>query len=140
MKKLLAALMAAGLLVAVGTVAKADPGPNGSNDGGLCTAYFNGQKVGHGSGEDPENQPAPFDALEETGRNYTDNDGVDNDRDGEVDEEGENESLSGAENIFNYCNDNGLIGGNPLHGRFNCSEPGSSTDPSCEQNEKPGNG
>ena len=141
MKRLLAAALM-GLLLAGFTVvaAQATPGPNGSNDHGLCTAYFNGQKVGHGDGENPDRQPKPFDALEAVGRAYTDSDGADNDRNGEVDEENENSALSAAENIFNFCNDGGLIGGNPEHGRFTCSDPGASTDPECSRNEKPGNG
>ena len=139
MRKLLIGALGA-LLMILGFVggAQADPGPNGNNDHGLCTAYFNGQKNGHGDGQNPDRQPGPFQALEDTGREYTDNDGVDNDRDGETDEEGENESLTGAENVFNYCNDLGLIGGNPDHGRFTCTDDGD-TDPSCEDNEGPGN-
>ena len=38
-----------------------NPGPNGHNDHGLCTAYFNGQKNGHEQG----NSPGPFGALED---------------------------------------------------------------------------
>ena len=139
MRKLLIGALGA-LLMILGFVggAQAEPGPNGNNDHGLCTAYFNGQKNGHGDGQNPDNQPKPFQGLEDASREYTDNDGVDNDRDGETDEEGENESLTGAENVFNYCNDFGLIGGNPDHGRFTCTASGD-TDPSCEDNEGPGN-
>ena len=127
-------------------LAKAEPGPNGHNDHGLCTAYFNGQKVGHGPGEDQTHQPPPFQGLEDTSRTYTDNDGQDNDHDGQTDEPGENQSLTDAENIFNYCNDGGLIGGNPEHGRFTCTDPGTgafgdpATDPECARHDKPGNG
>lgn len=145
MKKLLAVVVL--VLMSLGAnAALAEPGPNGNNDKGLCTAYFNGQKNGHGDGESPQDQPGPFDGLEAAGREYTDNDGVDNDRDGQTDEEGENSSLSAAENIFNYCNDNGLIGGNPAHGRFTCTDPGTAgsgdplSDPECSRNDKPGNG
>jgi hypothetical protein len=126
-------------------LAHAEPGPNDSNDHGLCTAYFNGQKNGHGEGEDQSNQPPPFQGLEDASRTYTDHDGVDNDDDGQVDEEGENTSLTDAENIFNYCNDALLIGGNPDHGRFTCTDPGvtppndGETSPECENNEGPGN-
>ena len=126
--------------------AQAEPGPNGNNDHGLCTAYFNGQKVGHGPGEDTDDPP-PFQGLQEAGEAYTDSDGADNDRDGDVDEGDESANLTDAENIFNYCNDNGLIGGNPLHGRFTCTDEGGTgdgsdteTDPECDRNEKPGNG
>ena len=148
MKKILAVLMAAaGLLFVAAGFASAEPGPNGNNDHGLCTAYFNGQKVGHGHDEDQTNQPPPFQGLEDAGREYTDNDGVDNDNDGETDEEGENEALTDAENIFNYCNDLSEIGGNPVHGRFTCADeggigtgPDGETAPECNRNEKPGNG
>ena len=126
---------------------QAEPGPNGNNDHGLCTAYFNGQKVGHGDGESPDG-PRPFDGLQAAGEAYTDSDEADNDRDGDVDEGDESEQLTAAENIFNYCNDNDLIGGNPVHGRFTCTDTGgtdaddsdSDTDPECDRNEKPGNG
>ena len=40
--------------------AQAEPGPNGNNHHGLCTAYFNGQKKGH----DKHGSPPPFAALE----------------------------------------------------------------------------
>lgn len=123
-----------------------EPGPNGHNDHGLCTAYFNGQKVGHGPGEDTDDPP-PFQGLEDAAEVYTDNDGADNDRDGETDEGDESEQLTDAENIFNYCNDLSVIGGNPEHGRFTCTDeggtgtgPDSETDPECDRNEKPGNG
>jgi len=136
-KKLLAlavtSLMAFGATAAVGA---ADPGPNGDNDRGLCTAYFNGQKNGH----DKNGQPGPFAALEETSRAYTDSDGVDNDGDGEVDEENENQDLSAAENIFNFCDDTSTIGGNPEHGRFTCSDdPETNGNDECTENEGPGN-
>jgi hypothetical protein len=126
------------VLMVLGFVAgaQAEPGPNGENDHGLCTAFFNGQKNGH----DKNGNPGPFAALVETGEAYTDNDGVDNDRDGEVDEEDEHSSLSDAENVFNYCNDNDLIGGNPDHGRYTCTDDGSGdSDPNCEDNPAPGN-
>jgi hypothetical protein len=140
MRKLLASFFGALLISAAGGVvlsASAEPGPNGSNDHGLCTAYFNGQKNGH----DKNGQPGPFAALEEAGRAYTDQDGVDNDRDGQVDEEGENQDLSAAENIFNFCNDTTTIGGNPDHGRFTCTDDGSGdSDPDCTENPPPGKG
>jgi hypothetical protein len=127
------ALMLGGL-----SFAHADPGPNGTNDHGLCTAYFNGQKNGH----DRNGQPGPFQALEDASRAYTDHDGVDNDGDGQVDEDGEDQDLSAAENVFNYCDNTTAIGGSPDHGRFDCiadsdpANPGDQT--SCEDNEGPG--
>ena len=135
MRKAIVAALTGVLMLAGAGMALADPGPNGNNDGGLCTAYFNGQRKGH----DKNGYPGPFAALEETGRQHTDNDGVDNDRDGQVDEEGENQSLSAEENIFNFCNDLAWIGGNPEHGRFTCSDPGASSDPECTRNAPPGN-
>jgi hypothetical protein len=153
MKKLFAVLAAVGLLLGFAATASAKPsedngpGPNGKNDHGLCTAYFNGQKVGHGDGENPENNPPPFDGLEETGNNYTDNDGVDNDFDGDIDEpdeaadppdqsEDEHTSLTQAENIWNYCENSGvesLIGGNPEHGRFTCFNQENADDPDTDE-------
>lgn len=125
-------LMAFGGTAAVGV---AGPGPNGDNDRGLCTAYFNGQKNGH----DKNGQPGPFQALEDTSRAYTDSDGVDNDGDGEVDEENENQDLSAAENVFNFCDDTSTIGGNPAHGRFTCSDdPETNGNDECTENEAPG--
>ena len=131
--------------IGIGAV-QAEPGPNGHNDHGLCTAYFNGQKVGHGPGEDTDDPP-PFQGLEDAAEVYTDNDGADNDRDGDVDEGDESAQLTDAENIFNFCNDTTTIGGNPVHGRFTCTDeggtgsgPDSETDPECDRNEKPGKG
>jgi len=68
-KKRVFALMFAGLMVGgVGTAGakhnddhNPGPGPNGNNDHGLCTAYFNGQKNGHQQGS----SPGPFGALED---------------------------------------------------------------------------
>lgn len=151
--------LAAGLIgfMALGGTIAAGPGPNGNNDGGLCTAYFNGQKNGHdnenaggngnGNGRQPGEQPGPFQGLEEASRAYAENDGRDNDGDGEVDEAGESEEMSAAEAIFNYCDDNAWIGGNPEHGRFDCEraedDPSTEEDESdqveCEDNPAPGN-
>lgn len=135
------------LLAGATGISNASPGPNGNNDHGLCTAYFNGQKVGHGPGEDQDNQPPPFQGLEDAGEAYTNTDGRDNDRDGQTDEGDEGEQLTDAENVYNFCTDLSTIGGNPEHGRFTCSDPGvagpstdSETDPECERNEKPGKG
>lgn len=147
MKRIIA--VAIGVLAMFGAaigISNAEPGPNGLNDHGLCTAYFNGQKVGHGPGEDTDDPP-PFQGLEDAGEDHTDSDGKDNDKDGQVDEGDEGENLTDAENIYNYCTDLSTIGGNPEHGRFTCSDPGvagpstdTETDPECERNEKPGNG
>lgn len=50
------ALTAGGMAVAV-----ADPGPNGNNNYGLCTAYF----AGSDQGREKKRQAPPFQALEE---------------------------------------------------------------------------
>jgi hypothetical protein len=130
------ALVAGILIVAGAGVVKAAPGPNDNNNHGLCTAYFNGQKNGH----DKNGQPGPFQALEDASREHTDSDGVDNDGDGQVDEDDENADLSAAENVVNYCD--GLIGGNPLHGRYDCeadSDPDTEgNQPSCSETDSPG--
>ncbi|HEX7168621.1 MAG TPA: hypothetical protein VF230_16695 [Acidimicrobiales bacterium] len=140
MRKLIAAAFAALLVLGFAGLATAEPGPNGNNDHGLCTAYFNGQKNGHG--KDGREQPGPFAALIEAGEAYTDSDGVDNDGDGEVDEEGESADLSDAENVYNFCSNTTEIGGNPIHGRYTCvddanpDEEGEQTE--CTDNEGPG--
>lgn len=61
MKKLIAASILA--LLATGgsmTIAKADPGPNGNNNHGLCTAYF----AGSDNGRAHKRNAPPFQALE----------------------------------------------------------------------------
>lgn len=153
LKKLLVALVATLAALGFANFAQAEPGPNGSNDHGLCTAYFNGQKNGHGEGEDQSNQPRPFQGLEDAGYAYTNNDDVNNDRDSGADESDpqgpndEGEQLTDAENIYNYCSNHTIIGGNPEHGRFTCVDAGgtdadgsdSNTDPECNENAEPGN-
>ena len=135
MKRLLLAVFTALLIVAGAGIVEAQPGPNENNEHGLCTAYFNGQKKGH----DKNEQPGPFQGLEDASRAYTDSDGVDNDGDGEVDEDNENADLSAAENIANKCD--GLVGGNAAHGRYTCtvdSDPDTEgNQPSCEENPDP---
>ena len=144
MKKFLAALGAAVLLVLAGGAALA-AGPNGHNDKGLCTAYFNGQKVGHGPGENTDDPP-PFQGLQEAGEAYTQEDGRDNDRQNGPDDPNESQNLTDAENIYNFCSHTTEIGGNPEHGRFTCTDPGTgafgdpASDPECNRNDKPGNG
>lgn len=56
---LIAALMMMGLFGVAN--ATADPGPNGNNDKGLCTAYFNGSDTGRAN----KRGAPPFVALEE---------------------------------------------------------------------------
>jgi hypothetical protein len=56
------AIPAAVLALAMGgaTVATADPGPNGHNTFGLCTAYF----AGSDKGQEMKHKAPPFAALE----------------------------------------------------------------------------
>ena len=109
-KKLFAALLAAGLVfVGAGTASAAkggadgETGPGDHNKHGLCTAYFNGQKNGHTEGEGP----GPFGALEDGAAD----DGTDEDLDAEK---------AVSSDVFEDCQEFG-IGGNPeLNGRFDC--------------------
>lgn len=60
--KLVLAPAAVALLVAGGAgIASADPGPNGNNNFGLCTAYF----AGSDKGKEQKRKAPPFQALEE---------------------------------------------------------------------------
>ena len=134
-KKLIIGVAAVLALLGGVNLANAEPGPNDSNNHGLCTAYFNGQKNGH----DKNGQPGPFQALEDAAREHTNSDGVDNDGDGQIDEDGEDQDLSAAENIANYCD--GQVSGNTDHGRYSCtvdSDPNTEgNQPSCEVNPAP---
>ena len=136
MLKKLIVVIAAVLLAGFGAgLGQADPGPNDNNNHGLCTAYINGQKNGH----DKNGQPGPFQALEDAAREHTDSDGVDNDGDGQVDEDNENQDLSAAENIANYCD--GQVSGNTDHGRYTCTVDSNDdiegNQPECEVNPAP---
>ena len=124
---LIAGLMMFGLFGVVN--ASADPDPEGPAKKGLCTAYFNGQKNGH----DKNGDPGPFQALEDAAAN---SDGVDNDGDGDTDDGQESiddgtaeGDLEQAEAVFSFCD--GLIGGNPDHGRYDCT----ADDPTTEEDE-----
>lgn len=63
MRKRLAIVIAATLTLGAGSLglAHADPGPNGHNNRGLCTAYFNGSPTGQAH----KRNAGPFVALEE---------------------------------------------------------------------------
>lgn len=109
---LIAALMMMGLFGV--SQATAEPGPNGSNEKGLCTAYFNGQKNGHDQDGDGRSDPGPFGALEDDAEEQ------DNATPGNEDLEGETPIYS---DVFEFCNKFG-IGGQPEHnGRYDCKEP-----------------
>ena len=104
---LIAALMMMGLFGAAN--ATAAPGPNGNNDKGLCTAYFNGQKNGH----DKHGSPGPFAALEDAADEEDGDEGADS-----------GDRFETAADVFQFCD--GMIGGNPTNGRFDCA--GNETD------------
>lgn len=132
---LIAALMMMGLFGTVG--ATADPGPNGSNDKGLCTAYFNGQKKGHDKDGDGRTDNArAFQGLEDAAG---------------VTEETAGEDV--ADVVYEFCmsmagndGDGVDIGGNPDdNGRWTCEtdDNGTPEDPSddgytCDPNEPKG--
>ena len=112
MKKVLA--IAFGLLGMFGGavgVAIADPGPNGHNNHGLCTALFNGSETGRAH----KQNAGPFAAL------------IANSPDGPSDGDDEDGSLSDA---WDWCSDTTTIGGNPEN----------PTTPEAEGNGKNGKG
>ena len=88
MRKRLAIVIAGTLALSAGSLglAQADPGPNGHNDHGLCTAYFNGSE----NGQAHKRNAGPFVALEEAA-----DDGDD--------------STSPAEDVAAFCD--GMVGG-----------------------------
>jgi hypothetical protein len=93
MKKLIAFALFLGLIA--GGLAFADPGPNGSNNHGLCTAYFNGSA----NGQAHKRNAPPFVVL---AQQVGENNGVDDNGDGNVDEQGE---MAGPEAIWDWCMD-----------------------------------
>ena len=112
MKRMLALICGVTLLLAAGAgTASAGhegdrgPGPNGHNEKGLCTAYFNGQKNGHQEGEGP----GPFGVLED-----------------ESTDSGENEDLEDemqvSDDVFEFCDQFGIMGQPEQNGRFDCRE------------------
>lgn len=124
---LVLAFMLTGLFATVGVADHGDgPGPNGSNDKGLCTAYFNGQKKGHEKQQEKNGSyPGPFQALQDHAEDESGGD------------------YEGEEAVYWYCamrEGAPGIGGNPDHnGRWECTED-ENGDPSCEENDAPGNG
>lgn len=81
------------------------PGPNGHNEKGLCTAYFNGQKNGHEEGDGP----GPFGALEDEATD----DGSDENREDE---------RQVSDDVFEFCDQYGIMGNPEENGRFDCRE------------------
>ena len=104
-KRLIALLIV--VILGVAGFAVADPGPNGSNNHGLCTAFFNGSE----NGQAHKRNAPPFVAL---AREVGENNGVDDDGDGDTDEEGE---MAGPSEVWSWCmdpeNNPKGIGGNP---------------------------
>lgn len=94
------AMLGGAALVAGGAVgaAFAAPGPNGHNNHGLCTAYFNGSETGRAH---KRNAP-PFQALEQAAHEYDDQTGDEYD--------------NAEDEVYKFCtsaeNPKG-IGGNP---------------------------
>lgn len=68
MKRIIAAFIAATAIA--GGAAFAGPGPNGNNNHGLCTAYFNGSQ----NGQQNKRKAGPFPVLEQTAGDQNDND------------------------------------------------------------------
>jgi len=144
-KKILATLSAALMMLGLFGVsqATADPGPNGKNDKGLCTAYFNGQKKGHDKDGDGRTDNArAFQGLEDAA-------GVNDDT----------ASENVASMVYEFCrtmagepgdadgeSDGVEIGGNPNdNGRFVCTDgtetPNDDSDDfTCQPAEPKGNG
>lgn len=90
MKKRIATVFAATLVMSTGVVglAHAAPGPNGSNNHGLCTAYYNGSPTG----QDHKHKAGPFVALEQA-----------------ADQAGNGDGTASADEVAAFCD--GLVGG-----------------------------
>jgi len=102
-KKILATLGAALMMMGLfGVAAEAAPGPNGNNNKGLCTAYFNGSEQGRAN---KRNAP-PFVALQEAAEEKAAQEG--------------GTGSTGEQAVREFCA--GMIGGNP---DVRDSEPGS---------------
>src|SRR5205807_1216479 len=89
------------------------PGPNGNNNHGLCTAYFNGQKSGWSNKSD--GAPPPFSNLQSTAESH------ENSGDNESTGDPSSSQQEAASDVYSLCNDSSFnskgIGGNPCHGR-----------------------
>lgn len=90
MQKRLAIIFAATLVMGSGAMglAHAAPGPNGSNNRGLCTAYYNGSPTG----QLHKHKAGPFVALEKA-----------------ADQAGNNDGTTTADEMAAFCE--GLVGG-----------------------------
>ena len=90
MKKRLALVLGATLFMSAGAIglAQAEPGPNGKNNHGLCTAYYNGSP----NGQEHKRKAGPFVALEEA-----------------ADQAGNGDGTAAADEVAAFCD--GLVGG-----------------------------
>lgn len=121
MRKKLLAAMTAGMMMAGlfgGAALAGHGGAHEPQDKGLCTAYFNGQKKGHG--KNGREQPPPFADLTSRAEEFAPEN---NDND-------PNNDVTGFEAVGSFCGS--LIGGNPEHGRHpECFENGA-WNPDCD--------
>ncbi|MFP5322979.1 MAG: hypothetical protein ACLGIC_14205 [Acidimicrobiia bacterium] len=122
-KKILATLSAAFMMLGLFGVAGAQaappegkgPGPNGNDDKGLCTAYFNGQKKGHDKdGDGATDSARAFQGLEEAAG--------ENDSQTPGNEEEENDETDISDDVFEFCSEIGIMGNPEQNGRFDCRE------------------
>ena len=128
MKRILAVICGATLLLAaagasVASAAHEGPGPNGSNDKGLCTAYFNGQKKGHEKQKERNGEyPGPFAGLEE-----------------HAEDDGSNEDLEDeqqiSDDVFEFCQGLGIMGNPEQNGRWDCREGEGREDPARDSDD-----
>ena len=122
MRKLLAALMAVGLMLGGASVAVADPPADPGKEHGHCTAFFNGQKKGHGKKDGT--YPGPFQELQDKAPDGTDDD------DGDGQPTGPGETGGELSDLYDWCQQYG-IGGNPdENGRFTSCWTDDDADPS----------
>ena len=114
-----ALLMLTGLFTSPAHAAKDDEKAGPNNEKGLCTAYFNGQKNGH----DEDNNPGPFAGLEEDGAAYDEENGAD-DGDPDTDDDGEDlaEEQGVVSDVFEYCEQFGIMGNPEENGRYDCRD------------------
>lgn len=107
-KIILSALVSVSMLAGAG-VALAEK-PENPGEKGLCTAFFNGLKTGHGA--DGE-YPGPFQDLQDRAPDGSDDD------DGNGDPATANETPGELSDLFDYCLSTYGIGGNgDENGRF----------------------
>ena len=91
----LAALVTAGAGMGI-SQAKGGGNGQGNSDHGLCTAYFNGQKNGWAK----NGTPPPFQNLETRADQSA----------------GNNDGTATTQEVADFCD--GMVGGNPAHGRY----------------------